>query len=57
MDSTKRGEEKIHCRDKKTKNPYAVLTGYTSREGYQKPFRLIDTMTGKKKPIPYPLNE
>ena len=34
MDSTKRGEENIHCHDKKSKNPYAVPTGYRSREGY-----------------------
>ena len=34
MDSTKRGEEKIHCHVNKSKNPYAVLTGYRRREGY-----------------------
>ena len=26
----------MHCHDKKSKNPYAFLTGYGSREGYQK---------------------
>ena len=34
MDSTKRGEEKIYCHDKKSKDPDAVITGYRSRQGY-----------------------